>query len=322
MFDVVTLGSATKDVFLFLDNSSLKPGVNRHFLEIPFDKKIELKDRMDFSGGSATNAAATFASFGKKAAVIAKIGSDEDAEFIVDDLKARKISTEYLIKTSGKTPISNILISSNNDAVILVYRGIEAQLDMSEISLDFDSKWMFFGPLPAGSTNILPKLIDYCNEKNINTVMNPGSTELNLKLKKMAPMLKDIDIISMNDEEARRFVGYSNDIKNAVKLASVVKKMAIITKGDKGSLVADKEYIYSASAFKAKQINFVGAGDAYLSGFVNALMDGKDVGGAITLGSYNASSVVKKYGAKEGIVNDYPEEKEITIRKYKYEDVK
>ena len=42
MFDFVTVGSATKDSFIFLDKVSLKPGVNRHFLEIPTDKKIDV----------------------------------------------------------------------------------------------------------------------------------------------------------------------------------------------------------------------------------------------------------------------------------------
>ncbi len=317
MFDVMTIGSATKDVFLFLDNSILKPGVNRHFLEIPFDKKIDLKERRDFSGGSATNAAATFANFGKKTAVIAKIGSDEDGDFIIDDLKKRGISTDYVIRTDGKTPVSNILVAKNNDAVILVYRGLEAQLKIEEIKMDFSSKWLSFGPMPGGSYHILPKMLEYCNSESISTVMNPGSTELDLKIKRMTHIIKDIDIISMNDEEARRFVGYGNDIKNAIKLASIAKRMAIITKGDKGSIVADKENVYSASTFKAKQINFVGAGDAYLSGFVNAIIDKKDIEDAITLGSYNASSVVKQYGAKEGLVSSYPAGSTISIRKYK-----
>ena len=49
MFDFVTLGSATKDIFLFLDKSSLKPGVNRHFLDIPTDKKIDVNRVLEFT---------------------------------------------------------------------------------------------------------------------------------------------------------------------------------------------------------------------------------------------------------------------------------
>ena len=63
-----------------------------------------------------------------------------------------------------------------------------------------------------------------------------------------------------------------------------------------------------ANTFKAKQINFVGAGDAFLSAFVNAIDDEKDIEQAITAGSFNASNVIQKYGAKEGITGKYPPE--------------
>ncbi len=306
MYDVLTLGSATKDLFLFLDNSSLKPGMKRHFLDIPIDKKIDIKDKLEFTGGSATNASATFAKFGKKTAVIARVGNDSTGEFILNDLKDRGIDTNYVIKATGQTPFTNILVSSNGEMVILVYRGIEKVWDEKDLNLDFKSKWLYIGTLPGDGYKLLPKILDYCEENDIKTVMNPGSVELSLKIKKMEGILHRLNIISMNDDEARSFVGYGNDINNILKMVKEVKDMAIITKGSLGSIVATKEKIYTANTFKTKQINFVGAGDAFLSGFVNAIMDSRSIEDAINLGSYNASSVIKQYGAKNGIVDHYP----------------
>ena len=318
MFDVVTLGSATKDIFLFTKDSNLKPGINRNFLEIPSDKKIEVTKRLEFSGGSATNAAATFAGFGKTVGVISKTGNDYNGEFIIEDLKKRGISTDYMIKTDGETPFTDILVSNNGHMVILAYRGIEGSLETKEIRFDFKSKWMYIGPLSGSAYKVLPDAVNYCNQNGIKVVLNPGSTELSLKLKKMESILKNVDVISMNDEEARKFVGYGNDVKNLMKLAEIVKETAIITKGDKGSIVANGKSIYYAGTFHSKQINFVGAGDAYLSGFITGLMDGKNVEDSISLGSYNASGVVKQYGAKDGLVGDYPKQK-LKIRRVEYE---
>ncbi len=309
MFDVVTLGSATKDIFLFTKNSSLKPGINKHFLEIPLDKKIEVEKTLEFSGGSATNAAATFVGFGKKAAAIAKIGNDQNGIFVINDLQKLGVSSEYIVRGDGETPFSNIVVSGNGHMILFIYRGVEKTLKTDELKLDFKTKWLYIGPLGGESYKILPDVIKYAKENEIRVAFNPGSNELNLKLKKMEPILKDIDIISMNDEEARSFVGYGNDVKNLIKLGNSVKGTAIITRGERGSLVLNERQIYDADAFKVKQINFVGAGDAFLSGFVNALIDDKDIQDAITLGSYNASGVVKHYGAKRGIVNEYPKQK-------------
>jgi len=308
MFDFVTLGSATKDTFLFLDKALLKPGVNRHFLEIPTDKKIDVNKVLEFSGGSATNAAATFSAFGKKCAVISKIGNDEYGQFIMNDLNKRKISTELIKVSNGETPFSNIVVSSGGDMILLIHRGIESTLSLEDIQLDFKSKWLYIGPLPCKNTDLLLNVLKFAKANDMRTVLNPGSLELNLKLKKMAPLLKYVDIISMNDDEAKKFVGYSNDINNLSKLAENVNETAIITKGDKGSLVLSEENLYIANSFKSKQINFVGAGDAFLSGFVNAIDDGKDIEQAITAGSFNASNVIQKYGAKEGIKGEYPPE--------------
>jgi sugar/nucleoside kinase (ribokinase family) len=306
MFDFVTLGSATKDTFLFLDKVVLKPGVNKHFLEIPTDKKIDVNKVLEFSGGSATNAAATFSAFGKKCAVVSKIGTDEYGQFVLDDLNKRKISTELIKISKGETPFSNIIVSSSGDMVLLIHRGIESTLSLEDIRFDFKSKWLYVGPMPSKKTELLIEILKFAKENDMRTVLNPGSVELNLKLKKMIPVLKYVDIISMNDDEAKKFVGYSNDVNNISKLSEYVNDIAIITKGEKGSLVSSKNNLYIANTFKTKQINFIGAGDAFLSAFVNAVDDGKDIEQAITAGSFNASNVIQKYGAKEGIIGNYP----------------
>lgn len=318
MFDVVTVGSATKDLFLFTKDSGLKPGINKHFLEIPSDKKIEINKKLAFSGGSATNAAATFAKFGKNVAAIAKISKDNNGEFILNDLKSRGISTEYIIEAGGETPFSDVLVSKDGHMILFVYRGIENTLKIEDIKLDFKSRWLYIGPLAGESYKILPDLIKYCKENDTKIALNPGAEELSLKLKKMGLILKDIDVISMNDEEARAFVGYGNDIKNLIKLGKSVKKIAIITRGERGSLIMSGQDIYDSNTFNVKQINTVGAGDAFFSGFINALIDEKDVFDAISLGSFNASNVVKHYGAKDGIVNEYPKQK-LKIGRIKYE---
>ncbi|MEM0142945.1 MAG: carbohydrate kinase family protein [Candidatus Parvarchaeum sp.] len=308
MFDFVTLGSATKDTFLFLDKVLLKPGVNKHFLEIPTDKKIDVNKVLEFSGGSATNAAATFSAFGKKCAVISKIGNDEGGQFVMNDLNKRKISTELIKVSNGETPFSNVIVSSSGDMILLIHRGIESTLSLEDIQLNFKSKWLYIGPLPCKNTDLLMDVLKFAKSNDMKTVLNPGSVELSLRLKKMAPVLKYVDIISMNDDEAKSFVGYSNDVNNLSKLSEYVNDIAIITKGEKGSLVLSKENLYIANTFKTKQINFVGAGDAFLSAFVTAIDDGKDIENAITAGSFNASNVIQKYGAKEGITGKYPAE--------------
>ncbi|MCW1294034.1 MAG: carbohydrate kinase family protein [Candidatus Parvarchaeota archaeon] len=317
-FDVVTVGSATKDIFLFSKQSNLKQGINSHFLEVPFDRKVEVNKVLEFTGGSATNAAATFANFGKKAGVIARLGNDSNSAFILEDLKSRGIADELVIKSDGETQFSVVIVSNIGKAVIFVYRGIEKNLRYEDIEREFKAGWIYLGPLPAEDTSIIERLIETHRSYGARFAMNPGSNFLNLGIKKTESILKNIDIISMNQEEARKFVGLNNDVKNLIELAKRVKSAAIITKGKEGSITADKKYIYYSTAKPAKQINYVGAGDAFFSAFVNAIIDEKSVEDAINLASYNSAGVVEKYGAKSGLVSRYPSEKVVKIKKMEY----
>ncbi len=317
-FDVVTIGSATKDIFLFNKQANLKQGINSHFLEVPLDRKVEINKVSEFTGGSATNAAATFSNLGKKVGVISKVGSDSNADFILEDLRKRMISDELVVRSEGETPFSVVIVSNVGKAVIFVYRGIEKTLKYDEIKDDFSAKWIYLGPLPVEDISMIEKILKKRKDKGTKFAMNPGSSFLSLGIKKTENILSDIDIISMNQDEARKFVGLNNDTKNLLELAKRVKTAAIITKGKDGSMVADKKFIYNSNAMPAKQINYVGAGDAFFSGFINAVIDEKDIEEAINLASYNSASVVEKYGAKTGLVSSYPAQRVVKISKIKY----
>jgi fructoselysine 6-kinase len=95
---------------------------------------------------------------------------------------------------------------------------------------------------------------------------------------------------------------------DGAKLLGKLAKVAIVTLGSKGSITVKGDKLYRAGVYPAKQINFVGAGDAFCAGFANAILDNKPIEIAISLGAHNAASVVSHYGAKEGIVNSYPKE--------------
>lgn len=306
MFDVVTLGSATKDIFLFTESSILKSGQYSHFLEIPLDKKIEISRRLELTGGGATNAAATFRNFGKRVAVISKVGRDYNGDFIIRELAKMGASTKYMIRGEGETPTTDILVSSNGHMIILTMRGIADTISRRELRLDFGAKWMYIGPLSGRSYGVLPRVLGHCAKNGIKVALLPGSMELNLGIAGMADVLAKVDLVAMNLDEAGRFVGTGDYKKDLALLAQAINGTAIITMGSRGSVVASGGCIYRAGAFRARQINTIGTGDAYSAGFVTGMLDGRGVEDCINLASYNARGVVEEYGAKAGLVDSYP----------------
>ncbi len=306
MFDVVTMGSATKDIFLFAKSSALRARKDSHFLEIPMDRKIEITNELEFTGGGATNAAATFSNFNKRTAIIAKIGNDYNGDFILKELRRMAVSTKYIIRAQGETPFSEILVSSNGHMIILSLRGMANTIHGRELKLDFKSKWMYISPLSGSSYSMLPRVMRHCDAMKIKVALLLGYTELNVGLKGMRDVLKQVDLIIMNNYEAERFIGMANQRKNVIALAKATRGTAIITMGVNGSLVANKGRIYRVGTFHSKAINTVGTGDAYASGFVTGLMEGAAIEDCINLACYNSSGVVGAYGAKTGLVHSYP----------------
>ncbi len=301
-YDVVAFGSATKDIFLFLKTSYLV-GLKSYYIEIPADRKIEINEIKEYTGGSATNVAATFRSFGKKVLIFSRIGKDDNGKFIKNDLEKRQI--DYKFSYTNTTQFS-IIITTEGEMSILVYRGPEENWNSNTIKFNGKTKLVYIGPMPKSDLGVTKKAIEIGKKNNAIIVWNPGSSEINAGLKQLKDLVSNVDIICMNDNEAKTFTNAKNPIEGA-KLLGKIAKASVVTLGSKGSIVVKGNKLYRAGVYPTKQINYVGAGDAFCSGFANAILDNKPIEIAISLGAYNASSVVSHYGAKEGIVNSYPE---------------
>jgi sugar/nucleoside kinase (ribokinase family) len=76
-----------------------------------------------------------------------------------------------------------------------------------------------------------------------------------------------------------------------------------MTKGRQGVVVADGRYLWRAGSLPGKVLDLTGAGDSFASGFLAGLIRSKNrIDYAIQLGSANATAIIKKWGAKEGLL--------------------
>ena len=138
-------------------------------------------------------------------------------------------------------------------------------------------------------------------------------------LKKLMPLLQKTKVAILNREEAAYLTGinYQKEKEIFKKLDKAIDGIAIMTEGNKGVMVSDGKFIYSAGIFKGKSVDRTGAGDAFASGFVAGLiqknskilnpkshiLNSEVIKYAIRLGSANATSVIEKIGATKGILN-------------------
>lgn len=331
MYDIITIGTATRDVFLTSPLFKILHD-KKHLKKIGFltgeaqcfalGGKIEIGKPVSTTGGGATNAAVSFSRQGFKTASLVKIGGDEAGKDISNELKKEKVNVLSLnpkLKTlnlNNGTARSTILLAPEGERTILVYRG--ASEDLSEKEIHFDklkSRWAYIVPGKI-SFEVLEKIFNYLYKNEVLIAFNPSKYFIEMGIKKIHPLLNKSKAVILNREEAAYLTGVDYNKEKIIfkKLDESVAGIAVMTDGVGGSLVSDGHNMYKADIFGNKKVvDRTGAGDAFGSGFVAGLMQRQEeckkglcqidnIEYAIRLGSANAASVIEYIGAKEGIL--------------------
>ncbi|MFH1315656.1 MAG: carbohydrate kinase family protein [Candidatus Uhrbacteria bacterium] len=314
MPDVITIGSATRDVFLIskdikiIRSDKSKTGA----LEcVNLGSKIEIDQKVLTTGGGATNAAATFASLGFDTATIARVGDDSPGRGLIEELTKYKIKTD-LIRTvkGGDTAYSVLLTAPTGQRTVLVHRGVSATFSAKDIPWNkLKANWLYLTSL-GGNLTLAKKIIKEAYKKNIQVAYNPGMKEIAKGWRAFIPLLPMLSILNMNLEEASTLTG-KKEIKEIARAFTKYNLILLITDGANGSYACLGDEHWFAKASKSKVVSRTGAGDAYGSGFVSALIKGKNIPEAMRVATLNAQSVIGSIGAKNGILKHIPANKEL-----------
>lgn len=296
-FDVITFGSAIKDLFLRLDKDTYRL-IDKDFC-FSLGSKFFVEDLKIFSGGGGTNTACTFSKQGFKTGYVGKIGRDGD--MIIYELKQCGIDTCFVKTDEERLTACSFIFSSTQERTILTYKGASHYMKKQDVSWNkLDTDWFYLANLGG---EVFKEIIEFSKKNNNKLAVNPGKEQL--KSGYFREVLDQIDILILNLEEAALLTGLKKEkeIEIINTLASLVRGMVVITKGKDGSLVSDKENIYQAGIPSVLFLEKTGAGDAYGSGFVSGIIQKNDIEYAMQLGTANATSCIQKIGAKQGLLD-------------------
>lgn len=309
-FDIVAIGSATRDIFIGIDG--FKRVKSPEFstgegLCFPFGSKLEIKKILFTSGGGGTNAAVTFARQGLKTACIGVVGSDLNGQELINELAGEGIETKYFQKHGDDfTAYSVILVDSSGERTILSYKGEGQHFDAGQLVLDeVRTKWMFLNSL-GGHFDLLEKAVNWAAASGVKLATNPGGKELDHGLEKLKPLLKNFSVFWVNQEEAAKLTGidYRNESEIFKAMDELIDGIFVMTKGPEGMAVSDGKNVYRAGVPDSPVVERTGAGDASCSGFIAEYIRSGNIEKAIQFATANASSVVTQYGAKAGILKN------------------
>lgn len=307
MYDFICVGNATVDAFLTIHEASLYCRLDKTNCQLCFKYggKIPVEKCEFLLGGNACNASVGFSRLGLKTALMAEIGDDEFSEKIQKGLEKEGVDKALLLQTQNAQTSFTIGINFQGERTLLVHH-IKREHNFSFEGLSVN--WLYLTSLGEKWHDVYQKVLSYVKTNQTKLAFNPGTPQLEEGVGGFFDILKNTEVLLVNKEEGglivKRLNGQGNDpSKIIVQLHRLGPKIVVMTDGKNGSSAIDKDgKIYNLGFFPCKVVEKTGAGDAYASGFLAAVLFGLSVEEAMRWGAVNAASVIEQVGAQAGLL--------------------
>ncbi|PQJ09238.1 sugar kinase [Flavipsychrobacter stenotrophus] len=264
-------------------------------LETPFGKV----DRI--IGGSATYAAWAASYFTQPIKQVSIIGGDFPKEEIAA-LEARGVEFEGVdVIEDGKSFFwsGRYHMDMNTRDSLITDLNVLAQFDPKIPESYQDCDYVMLGNLvPA----VQMKVLDQLKHKPKLVIMDTMNFWMDIAMDELKQVLTRVDLLMVNDSEARQLSGEYSLVKAAKKIQAMGPKFLIIKKGEHGALLFYGDKIFSSPALPLEEVfDPTGAGDTFAGGFIGYLSRTDDISfenmkAAVVIGSAMASFCVEKFG--------------------------
>ena len=306
-FDVVAIGDTTQDVFLLMSDASLQCDLDGENCRLCFDyaDKIAVDQKTDISAvGNAANNAIGVARLGLRSAIYTVVGDDVQGRLAKDILEENGVDSRYVTFDKKHGTNFSAVINYKEERTILVYHEPrDYQLPTFE-----PTEWIYLTSASGDGVEAMhEQSLNFVKDNpKVKLAFNPGTHQMHLGKKKLLPLLAETEMLFLNRQESAEVLGVdTDDIKELAKsYHDIGVQIMVITDGPDGSYVSDGQTIWYLKIFRGPVIERTGAGDSYGSGFISAMVKGKDLAEAMLWGNANSTSVVQYIGAREGLLGE------------------
>ncbi|WP_374165461.1 PfkB family carbohydrate kinase [Arcticibacter sp. MXS-1] len=270
-------------------------------IETPFGKTDKIV------GGAATYAGLAASYFYDKVKIVSVVGDDFGQDNIAI-LRNHGIDTEGLQVKQGEKSFfwaGKYHTDMNSRDTLATELNVLADFDPQIPESYQDCEFLLLGNL---TPQIQQTTIKRLRERPKLVVLDTMNFWMDVALPDLLETLKMVDVLTINDAEARQLSGEYSLVKAARKILQMGPRYLIIKKGEHGALLFDQEQIFSAPALPLAEVfDPTGAGDTFAGGFIGYLskvgtINFNNMKNAIIYGSALASFCVEKFGT-EGLID-------------------
>ena len=266
-------------------------------IETPFGKTDKIL------GGAATYIGLSASFFNLQSAIVSVVGDDFPQEHL-DLLTSKNIDISGIeIVKGGKTFFWSGLYHNDLNSRDTLVTELNVLADFQpKVPQNFkDSDIVMLGNLhPLVQSSVLDQL----EKKPKLVVLDTMNFWMDCALPELLEVIKRVDVITINDEEARQLSGEYSLVKAAAKIQDMGPKYVVIKKGEHGALLFHNREVFFAPALPLEDVfDPTGAGDTFAGGFSGFIAQSENISfgnmkNAIIYGSNLASFCVEKFGTE------------------------
>ena len=283
-------------------------------IETPFGKTDKIV------GGAATYASLAASYFYKKVKIVGVVGEDFHQEDI-QNFNDHGIDTEGLQIKKGEKSFfwsGKYHNDMNSRDTLVTELNVLGTFDPIIPENYQDCEFLMLGNL---TPQVQQTVINRMKNRPRLIVLDTMNFWMDIALNDLLAVIKNIDVLTINDAEARQLSGEYSLVKAAHKIMAMGPKYLIIKKGEHGALLFNEDQIFSAPALPLADVfDPTGAGDTFAGGFIGYLaqvdtINFNNMKNAIIYGSALASFCVEKFGT-ERIKNLSQEEIQARVQQF------
>jgi sugar/nucleoside kinase (ribokinase family) len=312
-YDVLGIGNAIFDVLVKTDEGFLgRHGMTKGGMALIDEARAaaiysDMGPATEMSGGSAANTIVGIASLGARSAYVGKVKDDQIGRMYAHDIRAAGVAFETRPAADGPaTGCSYILVTDDGERTMNTYLGaaqdlMPADIDATEIAA---AKIVYLeGYLwdPKSAKDAFVKASQIAHEAGREVALTlSDSFCVDRYRDEFLDLMKKrtVDLVFANEAELHSLY-QTSDFDTALKQLREDAKLGVVTRSEKGCVVASADGVIAVPAFPVAQIvDTTGAGDLFAAGFLFGLVRGAGHENAGRLGALAAAEVIQHIGAR------------------------
>jgi sugar/nucleoside kinase (ribokinase family) len=312
-YDVLGIGNAIFDVLVQTDESFLsRHGMAKGGMALIDEARAlsiyqDMGPAIEMSGGSAANTIVGVANLGARAAYVGKVRDDQIGRLYTHDIRAAQVAFETKPASDGPaTGCSYILVTPDGERTMNTYLGAAQELMPGDIdaaqvaaSAMVYLEGYLWDPKSAKEAFVKASTIAHDSGRQVALTLSDSFCVDRYRGEFLDLMRGGtVDLVFANEAELHSLYQTADFDTALTQLRSDVK-LAVVTRSEKGCVVASKDGVTAVPAFPVdKIVDTTGAGDLFAAGFLFGLVRNAGFEAAARLGALAAAEVIQHIGAR------------------------